>query len=145
MSYYLTRSIANESRLCCRHGGNQFREGKNDGLKIIGIKPLKPKMKVYKYGRTTNETTGEVNGCVVQVWEKGEVTSEIGILGEGEKFAECGDSGSLVVTEGEDGIYAVGMLVGKNTAMQLALVTPLWAILKDVQDKGLMVSLEVVT
>jgi len=78
------------------------------------------------------------------------LTAEICVVGRAEeKFADRGDSGSLVITEhtdrnGDVGLCAVGLLIG-NTVNGLALVTPLWAILEDIKNQGLEISLEVDT
>ena len=88
-------------------------------------------MGVSKIGRTTGETEGKVNGCIIQRWVDNVITTEIGVLGNGKIFA--GDSGSLVVTEKDDEQYGVGILIGKNADSFLGLVSPLWAVLEDVE------------
>ena len=127
-----------------RCAGNWYSSGKYEGRRIRNSLLLAPYMSVFKYGRTTDETEGQVNPCVVQRWMDDDVTVEIGVLGE--RFADRGDSGSLVITErtpggGDEGLYALGLLIGKNGGGELALVTPLWAILEDVKDHGLEISL----
>jgi hypothetical protein len=90
-------------------------------------------MKVSKIGRTTEETEGTVHGCIIQAWINNQITTEIAVIGDKKDFADVGDSGSLVVTA-EDS-YALGMLIGNNSLRNLAIVSPLWAVLEDVQAK----------
>lgn len=92
-------------------------------------------MEVSKVGRTTGETNGIVNGCVLQRWVDGTLTTEIGVIGDERIFGDVGDSGSLVVAENHNEPYGVGMLIGKNARGELGLVSPLWAILEDVEEK----------
>ena len=96
-------------------------------------------MEVFKTGRTTGETKGEVNGCVLQQWstEDKRRTIEICVCGDkddGSGFARRGDSGSLVVTEDTDSdeLYGVGLLTGLSVK-GLGIVSPLWAVLEDVE------------
>jgi hypothetical protein len=105
---------------------------------------LKPGTKVSKIGRTTGETEGTVNGCVIQRWIDNIVTIEIGVQGDDRVFADVGDSGSLVVTANDDEPYGVGMLIGKNAMGGLGLVSPLWAVLEDVEATlGQKISLDI--
>jgi Peptidase family S64 len=90
-------------------------------------------MEVLKIGRATGETKGTVNGCVIQRWDDDTVTIEIGVVGTGGVFADVGDSGSLVVTVSGDEPYGLGMLIKKNADGGLGLVSPLWAVLEDVE------------
>jgi hypothetical protein len=91
-------------------------------------------MMVSKIGRTTGETQGIVNGCIVQRWVDNHLSMEIAVLGSGDLFADVGDSGSLVTTDDENP-RGVGMLIGKNVLGSLGLVSPLWAVLEDVEAK----------
>lgn len=111
---------------------------------IEGSLLLEPNMEVSKIGRSTGATTGIVNSCIVQQWADDKYTAEIGVLGEnGGLFGDVGDSGSLVFTKHRDKVYGVGMLIGKNYARNFGLVSPLWAILEDVQDElGQEINLE---
>ena len=136
--------------LIFRQGGNQYSSGIYEGHRIRGSQILSPNMSVFKYGRTTDSTEGIVNECVLQRWMDNTLTAEICVVGRAEeKFADRSDSGSLVITEhtdrnGDVGLCAVGLLIG-NTVNGLALVTPLWAILEDIKNQGLEISLEVDT
>ncbi len=56
------------------------------------------------------------------------------MLGEERLFADVGDSGALLTTV-SDKPCGVGMLIGKNALGTLVLVSPLWAILEDVEAK----------
>jgi hypothetical protein len=102
---------------------------------VRGIGLLIPDMKVSKIGRTTGETNGIVNGCVLQRWVDNTLTTEIGVVADEKIFGDVGDSGSLVVTENDGEPYGVGMLIGKNIRGGLGLTSPLWAILEDAEEK----------
>jgi len=90
-------------------------------------------MKVSKIARTTGETQGTVNGCIIQRWVDC-LSMEIGVLGEERVFSDVSDSGSLLTTV-DDEPCGVGMLIGKNVSGSLVLVSPLWAVLEDVEAK----------
>jgi len=73
------------------------------------------------------------------IWEDGSLTQEIAVISGnmrvyGGRFADKGDSGSLVVTM--DTLKAVGLVVAKNASIVpwWVAVTPLSAVLKDVKD-----------
>jgi Peptidase family S64 len=95
-------------------GGNNLNSDTRDHEPVRGIQLLEPGMKVSKIGRTTGETEGMVHGCVIQAWIDNKILVNIGIavIGDMKKFADVGDSGSLVVTAADN--YALGMLIRKN-------------------------------
>lgn len=125
---------------CCfevssdRFGGNTLNSDTREDAAVNGISLLKPDMKVSKIGRTTGQTEGTVNGCVIQRWVDGRLSMEIGVLGKERLFADVGDSGSLLTTDDEKPC-GVGMLIEKNFSGTLVLVSPLWAVLEDVEAK----------
>ena len=132
----LTFGNTNESHNSAnRFGGNRLNSDTRQDAVVRGISVLTPDMEVSKIGRTTGETEGIVNGCIIQRWVDNLVTTEIGVLGKERVFADIGDSGSLVVTANGDEPYGVGMLIGKNVLGSLGLVSPLWAVLEDVEAK----------
>jgi hypothetical protein len=94
---------------------------------------LAPQAPVEKLGRTTGRTSGTVNSAIVQRWADGHPSIEIGVVGELHPFADLGDSGSLCLTPGPPGtdLSAGGLVVGKNNFINMALVTPMWAVLED--------------
>lgn len=130
MKFGSTNTSPNSAR---RFGGNTLNSDTREDAVVNGISLLKPDMKVTKIGRTTGETVGTVNGCVIQRWVDC-LSMEIGVLGEERLFADVGDSGSLLTTV-DDEPCGVGMLIGKNVLGTLVLVSPLWAVLEDVEAK----------
>ena len=97
---------------------------------ISGMGLLAPNASVAKCGRSTGVTLGTVNGLYVQKWSEDRETTEIAIVGRDAVFGEKGDSGSLVVVEGEESLGA-GLLIGKNQYNNFAIVTPLHAIFEQ--------------
>ena len=86
----------------------------------------------------------------MQIWSGPDygVTSEIGVVAEvaGEDFGRPGDSGSLVTMGGSgyelestaNELYCVGILTGLGRSRfhaRVAIVTPLWAVLEEVELK----------
>lgn len=91
---------------------------------------LAPNGNVSKCGRSTEVTLGVVNGLFMQKWSEHRVTTEIAIVGSDGVFGEKGDSGSVVINEGEESL-AGGLLIGKNIFNNFAIVTPLYAIFEQ--------------
>ena len=119
-----------------RYGGDEIDIHEIEEHTIKDIKCLEPGMKVYKRGRTTGETSGNANNCILQTWEDQTVTTEIAVIPtETREFGRRGDSGSLVVTEVNRELYRVGMLIAVSQTGVLGIVTPLQIILDDVQAK----------
>jgi hypothetical protein len=130
VKFGITNTSGNSAR---RFGGNTLNSDTRENAVVNGISLLKPGMKVSKIGRTTEETVGTVNSCVIQRWSD-HLSMEIGVLGDERVFADVGDSGSLLTTV-DDEPCGVGMLIGKNVLGSLVLVSPLWAVLEDVEAK----------
>jgi hypothetical protein len=93
----------------------------------------KPGLRVKKFGRTTGLTHGVVDSLVADPYPvhcqakkfKGDVWFKniAYVDGEGETFAQPGDSGSLVVTE--DGSAAVGLLFSSNGSGEFGQMIPM--------------------
>lgn len=110
---------------------------------LISVACIFPGSKVIKVGRTTGRTEGVVNAAVIQSWQDGVVTVELGVIGTGGLFADKGDLGALCVQETADGtLHAAGLVIGKNTFLNLALVTPIAAVLDSIHRRtGLILGL----
>ncbi|KAA8899028.1 hypothetical protein FN846DRAFT_191326 [Sphaerosporella brunnea] len=116
-----------------RMGRNVF-SAEDYGDPVVSPTLLSPGTKVVKVGRTTGRQYGTVNGAIVQGWDDGHSTVEIGVIGHANGvFADSGDSGSLCVLEDKQGdLHAAGLVVDKHAELKLAIVTPMWALLEDV-------------
>lgn len=132
---YKIYSLDNDSRLTIgwRRGDNYFEEEQE----AVGSPVLVgPGDRVMKSGRTTGYTHGVINGTVVQAWIDGRVSVEIGVLGSRAAFADHGDSGSLCITEdANQALHAAALVIGVNRRFHLAIITPLWTVLKDIEAK----------
>jgi hypothetical protein len=95
---------------------------------------------LVKYGRTTGETQGIVNGFSLMLWKNHASTIELSVIGVNEiPFGLKGDSGSLVLVGGKEGDYLVnlragGILIGLNSHNNFSLVTPLAFVLKSINE-----------
>jgi hypothetical protein len=92
-------------------------------------------LRVKKHGRASGVTTGKVrikNLSVIIKYDTGEEAlfdKQLGIIGvESNKFAERGDSGSIVVDDKES---AVGLLFSVTEGLDLSFVNPIEAVLDE--------------
>ena len=96
-------------------------------------------MPVLKIGRTTSSINSRVNANLLQWYSLGTTTEEINVVSTDfgrVLFGNRGDSGALVVSweDGDDDVpYAVGMLVGLNEEKDINMVTPIQAVLENME------------
>lgn len=74
----------------------------------------------------------QIGGSTVGGWN---VSVEIGVVGDTLLFTDSGDCGSLCFMEDELGIKAAGLVIGMNSRYHLAVVTPVWAVVEDIETK----------
>ena len=98
---------------------------------------------VQKTGHTAGLTRGVCSAALAMTWAGGSITAEVAVVAATtpgrsvlSPFADCGDSGSLVVRQGASNTEfdAVGIVVGKNEgdSPRWVAVTPMTAVLKDI-------------